>query len=131
MASYEPPPQVEDFSYIWKKWIYGLYRVIVTKLTNHPATTGITASATSIQGGSPLTTDYNEISVCATIGDSVTLPAAAIGLQITIINNGAASADVFPASGDNLGAGLNLAAALASGATVTYFAYSTTSWKPI
>jgi len=23
--SYQPPPQINDFNYIWKKWLYGLW----------------------------------------------------------------------------------------------------------
>lgn len=128
---YQPPPQVPDFGPIWRTWIYGLYKLLTSGFIKRSTTTGITASATSVQGGSPLTTEYNVIATCATGGDSVTLPPAEIGLQITIINNGASSADVFPASGDNLGAGVDTAAALASGAAITYFAYSTTNWKSV
>jgi hypothetical protein len=128
---YQPPPHLIEFGQMWKTWINGFYKAATGDLVPRPATTGITASATSVQGGSPLTAEYNEISTCTTIGDSVTLPPAAVGLVVTIINNGAASADVFPASGDNLGAGANTAAALASGSAITYFAYSTTNWKAI
>lgn len=48
--------------------------------------------------------------------------------QVTIVNNGAQAADVFPASGDNLGAGANTAASLAAGANITYVAYNATNW---
>ena len=97
----------------------------------HSTTAGITASAGSVQGGSPLTTDINEISTCGTTGDSVTLPTAVAGLKITIINNGANSADVFPASGDNLGAGADTAAALAAGSNITYASYNATNWEVV
>ena len=92
--------------------------------------TGITADTGSIQGGSPLTGSVNEISVCANIGDAVTLPLAVAGLSydVTIINNGANAADVFPALGDDLGAGVNTAASLAVGASIIYRSYDDTNW---
>lgn len=91
----------------------------------------LTASAGSAQGGTPLTRDINEISTCGTTGDSVTLPTANFGLRIMIINNGANAADVFPASSDNLGAGVDTAASLAAGANITYAAYDTTNWVAV
>lgn len=99
-----------------------------TGLHKRSVTAGITADVGSAQGGSPLTTEINQISTCATAGDSVTLPTAVAGLRVTIINNGAESCDVFPASGDNLGAGADTAAALAAGANITYVAYDATNW---
>jgi len=91
-------------------------------------TATITASTGSAQGGSPLVSKINQISVCANAGDSVTLPGAIAGTIITIINSGAAACDVFPASGDTLGAGANTAISLAANATVNYAAYDTANW---
>ena len=102
-----------------------------TGLRTHSGTAGITADVGSAQGGSPLTTDINEISTCANIGDSVTLPTATAFLRITIINNGANAADVFPASSDNLGAGVDTAVSLAAGANITYASYDATNWESI
>ena len=87
------------------------------------ANVGLTADAGSAQGGTPLTSSYNVISTCATAGDSVTLPATfPVGTIVKIKNDGAQSADVFPASGDDLGAGANTATALAAGSSITYIA---------
>ena len=94
-------------------------------------TSGITADTGSAQGGSALTSAINEISVCATTGDSVTLPSAVIGLKITVINNGAQAADVFPATSDNLGAGVNTAVSLAAASNITYVAYDVTNWEAV
>ncbi len=63
---------------------------------------GITANPNSGQGDTPLTADVNQISICATAGDAVTLPSALGGLTIIIINDGAQSCDVFPDSGDDI-----------------------------
>lgn len=93
---------------------------------------GITADTGSIQDGSPLTKDINEISTCVNIGDAVTMPPAAAGLNITIINNGATAADVFPASGDTLNGGtVNVAEALAAGAKIHYESYNGTDWETV
>ena len=100
--------------------------------TVNSVTAGITADTGSIQGGSVLTTDINEVSISGTAGDSVTLPTASAGLKVTIINNAAANAvDVFPNVSDNLGAGVNTAASLAAGSNITYVAYDATNWESI
>jgi len=97
-------------------------------LVKRSVTAGVTAAVGSAQGDGPITTDIVQISTCANAGDAVTLPTAVAGLRVTIINNGAEACDVFPASGDNLGAGVNTAAALAAGVNRTYQAYDATNW---
>ena len=97
-------------------------------LAKRSVETGITADVGSIQGGSPITKDVNIISVCGNVGDAITLPAAVAGLEITIANNGANAADVFPAAGDDCGAGVNAAVSLAAAANITYIAVDGTTW---
>lgn len=93
---------------------------------------GITASTTQTQGQMPLTKDVNEISTVANANDTVTLPSApAYSRTVTIINNGANTLQIFPASGDNLGAGVDTATTLASGANVRYTNYNATNWETI
>tara|TARA_R110000796_G_scaffold87063_1_gene188167 strand:- start:1834 stop:2826 length:993 start_codon:yes stop_codon:yes gene_type:complete len=104
------------------------YTENVGVLQTHQLNAGLTADSGSIQGGTPLTSTYNQIATCATTGDSVTLPSAAAGNKVTIVNNGANACDVFPASGDNLGAGADTAVSLAAGANITYIAYDTTNY---
>lgn len=61
--------------------------------------TGITATPGGTQANSvKVTASQVQISVCATLNDSMTLPPAVAGMEITIINNGAASAKIWPAS---------------------------------
>lgn len=54
-------------------------------------------------GGQALATQlnatYNRVTVCATAGDSVRLPAATDGSRVFVFNRGAASMNVFPATG--------------------------------
>jgi hypothetical protein len=73
----------------------------------------------------------NEISVCATTNDTVTMPTAVAGLRIIIINDGAQTLQIFPASGDDLGAGVNTAVTLAAAGKVVYTAIDATNWKAI
>jgi hypothetical protein len=91
-------------------------------------TANITASTTQTQGNGALTKDINHISVVANANDTVTLPSADEGMEITIFNRGANTLRIFPASGDNLGAGVNTATTLAAGGNVRYISYDTTNW---
>lgn len=92
---------------------------------------GITASTTQSQGQGALTAQVNEVSTVANANDTVTLPSAVTGMKVTIINNGVNTLQIFPASSDNLGAGVDTATTLASGANVTYVAYDTTNWESV
>lgn len=92
---------------------------------------GITASTNQAQGNGALTAEVNEVSTCANVNDTVTLPAAVAGLRVVIINNGAQTMRIYPAAGDNLGAGIDLATTLAAGSNVVYQAYDATNWESI
>lgn len=92
---------------------------------------GITASTTQTQGQQPLTAEFNEVSTVANTNDTVTLITAVAGLEQTIFNNGANTLQIFPASGDNLGAGVDTATTLAAGSTVRFAAYDVTNWRVV
>lgn len=92
---------------------------------------GITASATQTQGQQPLLSSYNEISTVTTTNDVVTLRTAAAGLKQTVVNNGANTLQIFPASGDDLGAGVDTSTTLAAGDSITFFAIDATNWATI
>jgi len=92
-------------------------------------TATITASTTQTQGQQPLTTDINEISTVGNANDAVTLMTAVAGLEIFIINNGSNTLQIFPASSDDLGAGVNSSTTLAAGSNVTFVSYNTTNWE--
>lgn len=89
---------------------------------------GITASTTQTQGQGALTKEINEVSVVANPNDTVTLPDNVAFTEVTIINNGASALRIFPASGDDLGNGVNIAAILLAGSTVKFISYDTTNW---
>ncbi len=103
---------------------------MVTSLTRS-TTAGITASTTQTQGQQALTTDINEISVCANINDVVTLPVALAGRSCLVINNGVQLLQIFPASGDDLGAGVNTSTTLLAGSRKLFVAIDSTNWEPI
>ena len=72
----------------------------------------------------PLIDSYNVIITVATDGDSVRLPSIfSVNALVYIKNDDSAqAADVFPASGDNLGAGVDTAVSLPSGESLTFIA---------
>ncbi len=96
----------------------------------HSAVTGITAFATGGQASATaLTTDVNFVTVCATNGDSVKLPTAILGLEITVFNQGAANLDIFPVTGGQIDAlGANAAYSLASGSSKAFYGKSATDY---
>lgn len=102
-----------------------------TGLIRHNVTAGITASTTQTQGNGALTAEVNEVATVANANDTVTLPSAVAGYRVVIINNGANTLRIFPASGDDLGAGVDTSTTLAAGSNVVYQAYNATNWESI
>lgn len=99
-------------------------------------TNGITADVGSAQGNGAQTIAANVkratfvIETCANAGDCITLPAGVAGTEVVVINTGANSADVFPASGGDLGAGADTAVAVAAGGIAKWTALSATVYHP-
>lgn len=91
-------------------------------------TSNITASTTQTQGNGALTSDINHISTVANTNDTVTLPNAEAGMEIMIFNRGANTLRIFPASGDDLGAGVDTSSTLAANGNVRYVSYDATNW---
>ena len=105
----------------------GIVRAILPVMS---LTATITAGTTQTQAGATaLTKDVNEISVCANANDGVKLPTAVGGQQITIINNGAQTARVWPFSGDDCGAGVDTQITLAAGSVMICTDYDATNWR--
>lgn len=94
-------------------------------------TAGITAGTTQSQGQQALVTSINEVATVGNANDVVTMPTAVAGLRVTIINNGANTLQIFPASGDNLGAGVDTSVTLVAGSNVTFVAYDDTNWEQL
>lgn len=106
---------------------YFTHQTSVMKTT----TAGITASTTQTQGQGALTADVNEVATCANANDTVTLPAAVAGRMCLVINNGAQTLQIFPASGDNLGAGVDTSTTTATATRKLFWAFDTTNWEPV
>jgi len=112
--------------------IAGAVPANASNIPAYSVTSGITANANSSQGDTPLVSAINQIAVCGTGGDAVTLPKATPGLRIFVCNDGANSADVFPASGDDIDeAGANNAKALAADAEMDFICTSAGHWTTI
>lgn len=99
--------------------------------------TSFAGTITALAGGGfpkapTLSAAFNEITVCATIADSVALPLAKQGLRVCVTNSGAASANVFPQPLDNIsGAGAGVAAAVAAAAVVMFICTKNGIWRKI
>ena len=97
-------------------------------------TIGITADVGSIQGGAPITTIFNVYDTVAVAGDAATLPAVFLAGDLVYVKNDAAvnSMDVFPALGDDAGAGDDTAIAVAAGEGKIFLAtVDNTTWTVV
>lgn len=99
--------------------------------TKFSTATGITAFASGGQASATqLAALFNEITTCATAGDSVKLPAAVAGATVTVKNSGVTAADVFPGSSDSINTlAADAAIRLPSGCTMTFHAVDSTVWE--
>ncbi len=98
------------------------------KLVALDTNSGLTASTTQSQGQGALTAQINEISTVANKDDTVTLPSAVTGIEIEIINNGANTLLIFPASGDDMGLGVDNPEELEANERVKFVAYDNDNW---
>lgn len=88
----------------------------------------ISASSTQTQGNGPLSRDVNVIGTVAAANNTVTLPTAAAGLEVTVVNAGANRLKVYPASADDLGNGVNVPCSIPPGGARRWLARDTTTW---
>lgn len=109
---------------IGTSWSETLGRILVADQYSHT----LTASTTQTQGQQSLFSSYNEISVVANPNDVVTAPSVARGAHLVIINNGANVLQVFPAAGDDIGAGVNASITIAAGALGIWIGKDTVTW---
>jgi len=95
---------------------------------------GLTANVGSAQGSGVILSSFNIYSTVGTAGDAATLPATFdVGTTIHVKNDAATnSMDVFPALGDDAGAGANIAVVVAAGDFAVFFATATdTTWTKL
>lgn len=101
---------------------------ITTPSITFPTATGITAG-TNAQGQGALTSDYNVVTVTAANPSGVTLPTAATGRRITVINKGTNPIVIYPASGAAIDAlATNAGITLIVGQSLIFNATTTTQW---
>ena len=108
--------------------------LVANFLVGNANSVGLVADVGSVQGGQVLTSSFNVIDTSGTAGNAVTLPSSFNKGTVIFIKNGAAanSIDVFPALGDDLGAGANTAVALAAGKGIAYIGTTAdTTWEPL
>lgn len=91
--------------------------------------TGITAfSAGGQASATPLAYMMNTVTTAGAIGASVLLPSSNPGTQITVINNGANSINVFCPSGATMNGTSNGSSALAASTVGLYFCIAANTW---
>jgi hypothetical protein len=96
--------------------------------------TGISAAGTTQSDATALTKHVNIINTVPATTAGVKLPSAVAGMVVLIVNNAAANAmHIWPATGDDVGAGVNLTAATALAAATAriYIALDATNWKAL
>lgn len=93
------------------------------------STSATVTAGTNAQGQGALTSDYNVITTAASNPSGVTLPTATTGRRIVIVNKGANSVNVYPATGASIDAlAANAAIALPVDDVMVFYASSTTKW---
>jgi hypothetical protein len=97
--------------------------------TDHDPVATMTASTTQTQGQQPITRKIARVTTVANANDVVTLPPAEAGLEVIVINDGANTLQVFPASGDDLGSGVDTSTTQASGSNNRYVGLSAGVWE--
>lgn len=97
-------------------------------------TSSATAALTATAGGTKaaalaLTSSVNQVSVCASLNDSVLLPPAKSGVSCLVRNDGAQTLAVYGAGTDTINtASTATAFAVAAGKTAIFAAYADGAW---
>ena len=98
-------------------------------IQRNPVHPGLTASVTQTQaGGLLLLSTYNEITNVANAGDALTAFGVFAGDRLIVVNNGANDLQLFPAVGDDIGAGVNAAITIVAGGVGAFIGRDTLSW---
>lgn len=93
------------------------------------STTNNVTAGTNSQGQGALTSDFNVITTASSNPSGVTLPTATQGRRVVIVNKGANTVNVYPASGGTIDAlAQNTSIALPANQVMIFNASSTTQW---
>lgn len=99
-----------------------------SKIAQITSTTSITASTNQAQGQGALTTSNNVITTCANDNDAVTMPPAVVGALVTVTNKGLKELQIHPASGDDIGLGVDISRVLEINESITFISRDGTTW---
>lgn len=126
------PNELEEYFRVLIDSLQDVTDDIITDLNQLTSVeTDITAETTGSQGDKALTAQVNEVSVVTNLDGSITLPPASAGRTVNIINNGDNTLTIWPAEGDNAGAGVDASLTLASGNNFQLLAYDSTNWEKV
>lgn len=93
------------------------------------STSATVTAGTNAQGQGALTTDFNVITTAAAAPSGVTLPTATVGRRVYIVNRGANTVNVYPATGATIDANaVNTSIAVGVNRTMFFWASSATQW---
>lgn len=93
-------------------------------------TNGTLTAGTNAQGQGAMTNDQNTVTSTPNNPSGVTLPTAAAGRRITVVNRGTNPINIYPATGAAIGAlAVNTPVSLPVGQTAEFIARSTTQWE--
>lgn len=98
------------------------------------SSTGLVASTTQTQAAATAIPANVNQAVFATVtnaNDAGKLPTAVANVFVEVINDGAQVLQLFPASGDNLGAGVDASTTIPAGSRKCFFAKDTTNWEDV
>jgi len=90
--------------------------------------TGIVASTIQTQGQQTLAATFNEVATVANENDVVTLFPAVKGIEVVVKNGGTNTLQIFPASGDDLGNGVDASILLSPSGSMCFFGFDATNW---
>ena len=94
----------------------------------NPLDTGLTAGTNQDQTDLALTAAVNDVTTVANANDAVVLASAVAQLKQTVYNNGANVLQVFPATSDNLGEGVDASTTIDPGQVGSFTAKDSTNW---
>lgn len=106
--------------------------VVATSYHIRSITTGITAAGSAQGTATGLTKEINVVSTVSSGANGVVLPTAVAGMVLIVNNTSANTLNVYPATGGAVNSGsTNAAYSHTSGASIQYYATSSTQWYTV
>ena len=106
--------------------------LVATSYHIRSITTGITAAGSTQGTATALTKEINVVSTVSSGANGVVLPTAVAGIVLIVNNTSANTLNVYPATGGAVNSGsTNAAYSHVSGASIQYYATSSTQWYTV